>query len=632
MSAASLNTANVALYCDGQDVNGIVIPSHRGLLFVPDEAAIPGASPLPAGGDCTFFVNSGVKDAAGNTMASDWSVSFATAPEPTNHWTTAALVPADGATGLQKRAQVKATFSRPVDPATVNTRTLSVVEFSTGWPAAGTVQTSGDGSLVTWTPSADLAYGAVYLATASGEIRDTNGSPILPAMSLFETTSEILADADGDGIGDITEKLFESDQYGFTTSITLKNKKTLIVNQPIISPDLILTLEDTILTLPTPRLGVVQRLTLVLKKLEIKSVDNTRIDVSGKGYLGGRSEDNPEFRGEIQSPHEGAAQGIDGGSCYPTAGRHGGMGGTRTCEDSPAAPARAYDDYANPTFPGAGAGAKLLDGLSYAGGNGGGVIWITANELIINGSIVADGAVNNGGSGAGGSIKITMTGANSNISGSGLITANGGTNNTVGGGGGLIAIYHDTMSLPRANVRASGGRGSSSAGPNYCGGAGTIYFKNIATQAFGDLVIDNLGYIPRVNSTVLRSVGRGPAFTAQAPNWSIVGNVLTNNVASFPVPDAQSGALGLTNLYLMPVEAVNGAVFRITDNTEKTITFDGVPSVTLVEGNHYVGVHRLDGLTLKRGAQVLTRDVFNITGSPSIDGTSTLHDANLGGQ
>jgi hypothetical protein len=184
-----------------------------------------------------------------------------------------------------------------------------------------------------------------------------------------------------------------------------------------------------------------------------------RMDVVGMGYSAGAA-----FGGQF---------GLTGATRHPTSyvmvagstrgsgGSHGGVGGAQP--GAVAAP--TYDTPSAPRFAGGGGGASVTSmSHSYPGGAGGGVIRITAGELALEGTIVADGALNlaqysdsfHPGCGAGGSVSLSVD----SLSGAGGVFARGGYGNppSAAGGGGLIFIAagSDTFS---GSVSVAGGGG-----------------------------------------------------------------------------------------------------------------------------------------------------------------------------
>jgi len=168
----------------------------------------------------------------------------------------------------------------------------------------------------------------------------------------------------------------------------------------------------------------------------------------------------------------GGGYGGDGGDPrYPAPAGDNGLGGA------------AYGSVFNPTQLGSGGGDAL-------GGSGGGAITINATGTV---SLLGGISVNGGdsghtrdGGGAGGTIKISAV----SLTGSGSLIANGGNSGGDGGGGGggrISANYTSTLSLPLANISASGGTGTYGNGE-----AGSVFVQNINTgdaQIAHDLIL-----------------------------------------------------------------------------------------------------------------------------------------------
>jgi hypothetical protein len=79
--------------------------------------------------------------------------------------------PAKGATTVPVNTAISATFSKPMNPSTINA-TSFVVTGPGGTAIAGAVTYAAPGSVATFTPAADLAYGAVYTATITTAATD----------------------------------------------------------------------------------------------------------------------------------------------------------------------------------------------------------------------------------------------------------------------------------------------------------------------------------------------------------------------------------------------------------------------------------------------------------------------------
>ena len=193
---------------------------------------------------------------------------------------------------------------------------------------------------------------------------------------------------------------------------------------------------------------------------------SSRIDVSARGYLAGRTSGN--------STH-GAAGGRSGGS-------HGSLGQM----DSVANLNWTYDDFRRPHEPGSGGGPDL------GNGTGGGLLRLTADSVSLDGSILANGASGfdyyNRAAGGGGGIWLEV----GTLTGAGWIAANGGDGSQGdggSGGGGRVAVYYSSASgFALTNISARGGSGGR--GP---GGVGTVYLKQNGSE--GVLRIDSQGAV-----------------------------------------------------------------------------------------------------------------------------------------
>ncbi|HYG24635.1 MAG TPA: Ig-like domain-containing protein [Verrucomicrobiae bacterium] len=212
------------------------------------------------------------------------------------------------------------------------------------------------------------------------------------------------------------------------------------------------------------------RLLITVNSLDIST--DSRIDVTARGYLGGRAGANSSNDGRtVGTTTTGGSTRRNGGS-YAGLGAIGNTGGFAN---------EQYGTYADPNEPGSGGGS---DGSG--GGNGGGLIRIVATSVVLQGGIVANGGHGGfiGGGGSGGGVKI-VTGI---LTGGGIIQANGGNgdSNSGGGGGGRIAVhFSDASSFAFGNIHAYGGGGGS------MGGSGTIYTK--ATSSAARVIVRNNG-------------------------------------------------------------------------------------------------------------------------------------------
>lgn len=145
-----------------------------GTVTLADSIAVFSPSaPFAPNTTYTARVTAGVKDLAGNPLASEYIWSFTTGPVPDAiPPTVAAVIPAAGSAGIATTTAVQATFSELVKASTVTTSTFLLTGSA---PVSGTVGLSG--STATFTPSSPLAYGTTYMARLTG-VQDLAGNAL----------------------------------------------------------------------------------------------------------------------------------------------------------------------------------------------------------------------------------------------------------------------------------------------------------------------------------------------------------------------------------------------------------------------------------------------------------------------
>ncbi|XP_006655064.3 uncharacterized protein LOC102713187 [Oryza brachyantha] len=156
---------------------------------------------------------------------------------------------------------------------------------------------------------------------------------------------------------------------------------------------------------------------------------------------------------------DGGGHGGRGASCYVKKGQEQ--------EDSWGGDMYAWAELKTPNSYGSKGGSTSVE-KDYGGG-GGGVVWLFARDIVMNGTILADGGDGGtkGGGGSGGSIYLKATA----MQGGGRISACGG-NGLAGGGGGRVSVdvfsRHDD-----SQFFVHGGRSSGCL--DNAGAAGTLY-------------------------------------------------------------------------------------------------------------------------------------------------------------
>ncbi|AQK90693.1 hypothetical protein ZEAMMB73_Zm00001d008789 [Zea mays] len=201
---------------------------------------------------------------------------------------------------------------------------------------------------------------------------------------------------------------------------------------------------------------------------------------------------------------DGGGHGGRGASCFVKEGQ--------TQEDSWGGDAYAWSDLEHPWSYGSKGGSTSVE-KDY-GGAGGGIVWLFADDLVMNGTVLADGGDSNekGGGGSGGSIFIRAA----SMYGGGKISASGG-DGLAGGGGGRVSInvfsrHDDTQ------IFVHGGR--SSGCPDNAGAAGTLY-----EAVPKSLIVSNNNLSTQTDTLLL-----------EFPNQPLWTNVFVRNRAKVAVP------------------------------------------------------------------------------------------------
>lgn len=133
----------------------------------------------------TATITTGVKDAAGNAMASPYTWTFTTGAVPdTTPPTVTSTSPVNSDTGVAVNAVIIATFSEPMDATTVTPSTFTLNNGVTG-----TVTYSG--TTATFTPSNNLASSTTYMATITTCVKDVAGNTMASNYSWTFTTGAV---------------------------------------------------------------------------------------------------------------------------------------------------------------------------------------------------------------------------------------------------------------------------------------------------------------------------------------------------------------------------------------------------------------------------------------------------------
>ncbi|MEM9557619.1 MAG: carboxypeptidase regulatory-like domain-containing protein [Acidobacteriota bacterium] len=309
--------------------------------------------------------------------------------------------------------------------------------------------------------------------------------------------------------------------------------------------------------------------------------------------------------GPVPEAHGFAPSGVEVGA---GGGAHGGAGWT---DDRLGA---AFDSIVWPVHGGGGGWHTPWNLVAYAGGDGGGVLSIEAAELILDGTLSADGGLGDGGSlidgvaldtsgagGAGGTIRLDV----GRLAGTGTMHADGADAKSRPGGGGRIAIHTDLLDGfdPMAQAQARGGR-SNSTDPqwqDHAAGPGSVYVKTPAS-IHGDLVVDTgPGVNPQLTLETENPTLRLPMLGSLAPAaQSYAGDTLLLTVDPSPLGVEALARWRGARALLLDSAGDELGTFAVTDVVGADLHLAGAAvhagQVVTIQGRHH-----FDRITL-RGA------------------------------
>lgn len=162
MDPLTITDVTFTLYDGGTPITGTVTYTGVIAVFTPD-------SDLSSSTLYTATITTGAEDLAGNKLADDYVWSFTTGAAPDDVAPTVASTdPADGATGVFLGSSISITFSEAMDPLTISTATIVVMQGAA--VILGVVTYSG--LTAVFTPIIDLIVDENFTVTVTTGVTD----------------------------------------------------------------------------------------------------------------------------------------------------------------------------------------------------------------------------------------------------------------------------------------------------------------------------------------------------------------------------------------------------------------------------------------------------------------------------
>ena len=180
MNPSTINATTFTLVGPGNTpVTGVVTYTGTTATFAPSSA-------LAFTTLYTATITTGAKDTFGNALASNFVWTFTTSSALCAPPTVISVTPLSGMTGVCPSTVVTATFSRAMNPATINTATFTLTGPGTT-PVTGVVTYTA--STATFTPSNPLTLNTLYTATITTGAKDVFGIALASNFVWSFTTS-----------------------------------------------------------------------------------------------------------------------------------------------------------------------------------------------------------------------------------------------------------------------------------------------------------------------------------------------------------------------------------------------------------------------------------------------------------
>jgi len=181
----------------------------------------------------TGTITTGVKDVAGNALASNYTFSFTTSAAPDlTPPTVVSTTPVSNATGVATSQAVGVTFSEAMTASTITTSTFTLKQGTTA--IAGTVSYSG--TTATFYPSATLASGTVYTASMSTGAKDVAGNAMVSAMTWTFTTAGTAGLSFANDVIPVLNMCQSCHNHGWTASSNASTYYTNLVSRNYVKP------------------------------------------------------------------------------------------------------------------------------------------------------------------------------------------------------------------------------------------------------------------------------------------------------------------------------------------------------------------------------------------------------------
>ena len=177
MAAATVTAANFTLACPA----ATAVTATVSYAATTQIATLTPNAPLPPNTACTATVGTGVQDSTGIALGAAFSWTFTTGAATaldTTRPTVSAVVPATGTAGVAINTRITATFSEPMNAATLTATSFTLTNTTLGTAVPGTVTYAAASRTATFTPTVALPAATLFTATVTSAATDVAGNAL----------------------------------------------------------------------------------------------------------------------------------------------------------------------------------------------------------------------------------------------------------------------------------------------------------------------------------------------------------------------------------------------------------------------------------------------------------------------
>jgi hypothetical protein len=180
--SVSSSTVQVYVYSDGAILAGSYSVSGTAVTFTP-------LTPYPGNTQIGMYIN-GLTDEAGNVAYANGGGSFTTANTSDTQAPTVSITPPNGSSNVGLNSEVVLTFSKSVNPGTINSSSVNLLNGDV--PINPAISISSDNRTIVLNYNrATLPAGATITVTPSSAITDLSGNALSNTTTEFTTTAAV---------------------------------------------------------------------------------------------------------------------------------------------------------------------------------------------------------------------------------------------------------------------------------------------------------------------------------------------------------------------------------------------------------------------------------------------------------